>query len=157
MSENQDNVFAHNSAVWVGLSCVVLLLTCLETTRAAVICSSTGMDGLDGLTFLVVGASIHWAYFRSSPHGFASSSRIDLYVVVSDQHFKRTKEDISRHLGDWVVELTWCHFYRILIKANLRLRNEKIDLLLIGGAAKYCGHILRYTTIMLSKPKTRCN
>ena len=27
-------------------------------------------------------------------------------IVGSGQHFQRAKEDISRHLGNWVVELT---------------------------------------------------
>lgn len=78
VSENQDNVFAHHSAVWVGLSCVILLLTCLETTQGLPSSvSSTGVDGLDGLKFLVVGARFLWVYFRSSPRVFVSSSRTD--------------------------------------------------------------------------------
>lgn len=99
------------------------------------------MLSFSGYTFVLLHVSLY------PPVG-----QTDLYIVVSNPHFKRTKEDISRHLGDWVVELTCCHLYIILIKANLRLKNEEIDLLLIG-TAKYCGHVLQYTIIMLRKPK----
>lgn len=68
VSENQDN----------GLSYVILLLTCLETTQGLPSSvSSTGVDDLDGLKFLVVGARFLWVYFRSSPRVFVSSSRTD--------------------------------------------------------------------------------
>lgn len=61
--------------------------------------SSTGLDGLNGLKFLAVGASFLWVFFGSSLQG---KDKTDLlYIMVSGQHFKRTK-GISRHLGDWV-------------------------------------------------------
>lgn len=60
--------------------------------------SSTGLDGLNGLKFLAVGARFLWVFFGSSLQG---KDKHLLYIMVSGQHVKRTK-GISRHLGDWL-------------------------------------------------------
>lgn len=60
---------------------------------------------------MAVDVSILWEYFGSPQHGFTTSSRDRFFVVVvvamasSGQYFQTPREDISRHLENWVAEL----------------------------------------------------
>lgn len=57
--------------------------------------------------------------------------------MISGQRFQRAEEDVSRHLEDWEVELTWYHFHHILfVKASLKMKNEE-TVPILGGTLVY--------------------